>query len=62
MTLQRSGSSTQSYFTPNDYNWYKLESKGTISWYKPHGFLGDHNVKAGLDYIKGWTQIVSPEH
>jgi hypothetical protein len=62
VTLRRSGSSTQSYFTPNDYNWYKLESKGTISWYKPHGFLGDHNIKAGLDYIKGWTQIVSPEH
>jgi hypothetical protein len=24
--------------------------------------LGDHNIKVGLDYIKGWTQIVSPEH
>jgi hypothetical protein len=62
VTLHRSGSSTQSYFTPNDYNWYKFESKGTISWYKPHGFFGDHNLKAGLDYIKGWTEIVSPEH
>jgi hypothetical protein len=62
VTLQRTGSSTQSYYTPNDYNWYKVEAKGTISWYKPHGFWGDHNVKGGLDYIKGWTQIVSPEH
>jgi hypothetical protein len=62
VTQQRTGSSTQSYYTPNDYNWYKVQGKGSISWYKPHGFWGDHSVKAGFDYIKGWTQIISPEH
>lgn len=60
--LRRTGSSTQSYFTPNDYNWYKLTSKGTVSWYKSRGLWGAHAVKGGLDYIRGWTQIVSPEH
>jgi hypothetical protein len=62
VTLKRWGSSTQSYYAPNDINWYKLESKGTVSWYKPHSLLGDHNIKAGLDYIKGWSQTVAPEH
>ena len=59
---QRSGNSTQTYFTPDDYIWAKLESKGTINWYKPHGFLGDHSVKAGFDYIKGYTKVLYPEH
>jgi hypothetical protein len=59
---ERSGSSTLTYYTPDDYIWAKIESKGTISWYKPSGFLGDHNVKAGFDYIKGWTKVLYPEH
>ncbi len=62
VTLRRSGSSTQTYFGPIDINWYKLESKGTVSWYLPHRLLGDHNLKAGLDYIKGWSQTLAPEH
>jgi hypothetical protein len=62
VTLRRTGASSQTYFTPNDYNWYKVTSKSTISWFKPHGLLGAHNVKGGFDYIKGWTQIVSPDH
>src|SRR5262249_52495420 len=56
------GSSTLTYYAPIDINWYKLESKGTIAWYKPHSFLGDHNIKGGLDYIKGWSQTIAPEH
>jgi hypothetical protein len=60
--LERSGDSTQTYFTPDDYIWAKLESKATINWYKPHGFLGDHSVKAGFDYIKGYTKVLYPEH
>jgi hypothetical protein len=62
VTLRRTGSSTLTYFAPNDVNWYKLESKGTVSWFKPRGFLGDHNIKAGLDYIRGWAQTIAPEH
>ena len=60
--LTRWGSSSQSYFTPIDYNWTKYQIKGSMSWFSPDRFLGAHNVKAGLDFIKGTTQIVSLEH
>jgi hypothetical protein len=62
VTLKRWGSSTQTYYAPIDINWYKVQSKGTLSWYVPDGFLGNHNFKAGLDFIKGWSETLAPEH
>ena len=61
MTLQRTGSSTQSYYTPNDYNWYKTQGKGTIS--------GTSHTASWVTTISrpAWTtskagRIISPEH
>lgn len=60
--LTRWGSSSQSYFTPIGYLWSKFQVKGAVSWYAADGFLGDHNVKGGLDFIRGNARIQAPEH
>lgn len=60
--LTRWGSSSQSYFTPIGYIWTKYNVKAAVSWYTADSFFGDHNVKGGLDFIAGNTNIQSPEH
>jgi hypothetical protein len=62
VTLRRWGSSTQTYYAPIDINWFKTVAKGNVSWYLPDSFAGDHNFKGGLDFIKGWSETLAPEH
>jgi hypothetical protein len=62
VTLKRWGSSSQSYFTPNNFIYAKYQIKGAVSWYAADSFLGDHNIKLGLDYIKGWDIIDAFSH
>lgn len=62
VTQMRTGTSSQSYHTPNNYFYGKYQVKGSLGWYSPDSFLGDHNVKGGFDFIKGWDVIDAFQH
>ena len=33
----------------------KYNGKGTVTWYKPDLFLGDHELKGSFDYSQFWS-------
>ena len=49
-TTKVTGDSTQDGSVSQDWNY---DTSGTVTWFKPHLFLGDHQFKAGFDYIAG---------
>jgi hypothetical protein len=49
-------------FSPTEYFQSKYEVKGSLTWYRPNGFAGSHNIKVGLDYIHGLTFVDSFAH
>jgi outer membrane receptor protein involved in Fe transport len=49
-TTKVTGDSTQDGSVSQDWNY---DTSGTITWFKPRLFLGDHQFKAGFDYIAG---------
>jgi hypothetical protein len=49
-TTNVKGDSTSDGSVSQDWNY---DSSGTVSWYKPQLFMGDHQFKAGFDYIAG---------
>ena len=44
------GDGTKDGSVSQDWNY---DTNGTLTWYKPHLFLGDHQFKMGFDYIAG---------
>jgi Carboxypeptidase regulatory-like domain len=62
VTQRRSGSSSTNYFTPDRFKWAKYQIKGSTSWFAPDSLMGDHNVKTGFTYIKGWAINDSYSH
>jgi hypothetical protein len=51
VTLMRSGTNPGGGVT--DFG--KYSGKGTVTWYKPDLFLGDHELKGSFDYSQFWA-------
>jgi hypothetical protein len=51
VTMKRSGTSTGGGVT--DFG--KYDGKGTVSWYKPDLFFGNHELKGSFDYSQFWS-------
>jgi hypothetical protein len=37
--------------TRTDYNIYRYHTTASVTWYKANGFLGNHEVKTGFDFL-----------
>ena len=60
VTLRSWGSSPATPFYGSTTNfqfsgpWSVSQGSGSLSWYSPDSFVGDHNVKVGLDHYHSW--------
>ena len=57
VTQQRTGASSLNYFTPNLFTFDRYQASGSISWFTARTRTGDHNIKAGLDYMRGGERV-----
>ncbi|PYR38949.1 MAG: hypothetical protein DMF90_01595, partial [Acidobacteria bacterium] len=62
VTQKRTGSSSLIYWAPNTFSFYRYQTSSTLNWFVPKTVAGDHNLKFGLDYMKGWSKFDSPPH
>jgi hypothetical protein len=51
VTMKRTGTSTGGGVT--DFG--KYDGKGTVTWYKPDLFFGNHEMKGSFDYARFWS-------
>jgi Carboxypeptidase regulatory-like domain len=63
-TLQQSGDSTDEGEVPTEH---RHHAKGSIGWYRPGLFIGNHELKAGFDFFsvlvsRAWNQRQSGDY
>ena len=61
-TQARGGASSLNYWTPNLFTFDRYQASGSVTWFLGSTRTGDHNLKVGFDYMKGWSGFHSPAH
>src|SRR5262245_11941414 len=62
VTQERAGASSLNYFTPNLFTFDRYQASGSITWFIGSTRTGDHDIKGGVDYMRGWSGYNAPPH